>query len=28
LIISLKAAKELGITIPQELIARANRVIQ
>jgi putative ABC transport system substrate-binding protein len=28
LIISLKAAKELGITLPQELIARANRVIQ
>jgi putative ABC transport system substrate-binding protein len=28
LVISLKAAKELGITIPQELIARANRVIQ
>jgi putative tryptophan/tyrosine transport system substrate-binding protein len=28
LIINLKAAKELGITIPQELITRANRVIQ
>jgi putative ABC transport system substrate-binding protein len=28
LIINLKAAKELGITMPQELIARANRGIQ
>ena len=28
LVINLKAAKELGITIPQELITRANRVIQ
>jgi len=28
LVISLKAAKELSITIPQELIAKANRVIQ
>lgn len=28
LIINLKAAKELGITIPQQLIARASRVIQ
>jgi putative ABC transport system substrate-binding protein len=28
LIINLKAAKELGITIPQGLIAKANRVIQ
>jgi putative tryptophan/tyrosine transport system substrate-binding protein len=27
-IISLKAAKQIGITIPYELLARANRVIQ
>ena len=28
LIINLKTAKDLGMTIPQELIARANRIIQ
>ena len=28
LVINLKAAKELGITIPQSILSRANRVIQ
>jgi putative ABC transport system substrate-binding protein len=27
-IISLKAAKQIGITLPYELLARANKVIQ